>query len=34
LHFKAQPGVGLFAEYQKHDKVEIAGCFAGLDFRF
>jgi hypothetical protein len=28
------PAVGLFAEYQKHDKLEIDGYFAGVDFRF
>jgi len=28
------PVVGLFAEYQKHDKVELDGYFVGLDFRF
>jgi OOP family OmpA-OmpF porin len=28
------PTVGLFAEYQKHDKLDVNGYFAGLDFRF
>jgi OOP family OmpA-OmpF porin len=26
--------VGVFAEYQKHDKLDIDGYFAGVDFRF
>jgi OmpA-OmpF porin, OOP family len=26
--------VGVFAEYQKHDKLDINGYFAGLDYRF
>jgi OOP family OmpA-OmpF porin len=26
--------VGVFAEYQKHDKLDVDGYFAGVDFRF
>jgi OOP family OmpA-OmpF porin len=32
--WNATPSVGLFAEYQKHDKVDLDGYFAGVDFRF
>jgi hypothetical protein len=28
------PTIGLFAEYQKHDKLDLNGSFAGLDYRF
>jgi hypothetical protein len=34
LRWWAVPNVGLFAEYQKHDKLEVDSWFAGLDYRF
>jgi hypothetical protein len=32
--WNATPGIGVFAEYNRHDKLEVDGFFVGVDFRF